>query len=51
MMFLFDYGDEWLFLLECMKISDSIEKIRYPRIIEKVGKEPKQYPDYDDEDE
>lgn len=49
MAFLFDYGDEWIFLIECKNISDPIAKTRYPRIIEKVGASPEQYLDYDEE--
>jgi len=49
MAFLFDYGDEWIFLVECTAISEPIEKTRYPRVIEKAGKSPEQYPDYDEE--
>jgi hypothetical protein len=49
MLFLFDYGDEWLFLVECKKYSAPTPKARYPRIIEKVGKSPEQYPDYDED--
>ncbi len=43
MAFLFDYGDEWIFIVECKNISDPIAKTKYPRIIEKLGKAPKQY--------
>ncbi|NBP16393.1 hypothetical protein EBU95_18745 [bacterium] len=49
MLFLFDYGDQWIFLIECIAISDSLEKTKYPRIIEKVGKSPEQYQEYCDE--
>jgi hypothetical protein len=49
MALLFDYGDEWIFLVECKSIADPLEKTRYPRIVEKVGKSPEQYPDYDEE--
>ena len=49
MAFLFDYGDNWIFLIECKNISEPIAKIKYPRTIEKVGKSPEQYPSYDDE--
>ncbi len=44
--FLFDYGDAWIFLVECKGISEPVEKTKYPRIIERVGKSPEQYPDY-----
>jgi hypothetical protein len=49
MAFLFDYGDEWIFLIECKGVSDPMEKTRYPRVIEKAGKSPEQYPDYGEE--
>lgn len=46
--YMFDYGDSWLF-----QISKSRKKpfqaepnVRYPRVSAKVGKKPKQYPDY-----
>lgn len=48
MLFLFDYGDEWIFLTECIKITDPEAKGRYPRIIKKLGKAPEQYPYYDE---
>lgn len=48
--YLFDYGDHWLF-----KISKSRKKpqapvdgVKYPRIIESIGKNPEQYPDWDE---
>ena len=43
MLFLFDYGDEWIFHVECQDISEAIPKTRYPKIIKKLGKSPKQY--------
>lgn len=48
MLFLFDYGDDWMFLVECKKISEANPKIKYPRVIEKVGEAPEQYPDFED---
>ena len=49
MEFLFDYGDEWIFYVQCQKISDPEPKIKYPRIIKSVGESPEQYPEYDDD--
>lgn len=46
MLFLFDYGDEWHFLVESQKVDDPKPRIKYPRIIAKVGRAPKQYPQY-----
>ena len=51
MAFLFDYGDDWIFLVECKQITEPLPKTKYPRVIEKVGEAPEQYPDYDDEEE
>jgi hypothetical protein len=48
MIFLFDYGDEWLFLVECLKSITSEKDSKYPHVIESVGKSPEQYPDYDE---
>lgn len=49
--YLFDYGDSWLFQISKTrkKPSEPMGKINYPRIIEKIGQDPEQYPDYDDE--
>lgn len=43
MLFLFDYGDEWLFVVEFKKVGEKDQKKKYPRILKKVGKAPKQY--------
>lgn len=50
MIFLFDYGDDWHFLVKCIKISEPVAKMKYPRVIEKVGASPEQYPSYEDEE-
>jgi hypothetical protein len=52
MAFLFDYGDEWIFVVECKGYSEALPAAVYPRLIEQVGEAPEQYPDYEeDEDE
>ena len=40
LLFLFDYGDGWEFVVECENVS---RPISYPRITKSVGKPPKQY--------
>jgi hypothetical protein len=50
MMFVFDYGDEWLFLVRLMSTGQKVAKTRYPRVIAKHGEAPEQYPDPDDSD-
>ncbi|SRR6266576_6636449 len=49
MVFLFDYGDDWMFLVECLGVADPEAGKKYPIITKKKGKAPEQYPDYDDE--
>ena len=49
MIFLFDYGDNWEFLVECRDIIEAETGKRYPKVTKKEGKAPEQYPDYDDE--
>jgi hypothetical protein len=49
--YLFDFGDHWLFeITKSRKTAKKAKGIRYPRVIESVGKNPEQYPEYDDED-
>lgn len=44
--YLFDYGDCWQFRVEVEDIRTEGPKPRKPRIVEKKGKAPEQYPDY-----
>ncbi|MBS9529958.1 hypothetical protein INQ25_00815 [Wolbachia endosymbiont of Rhagoletis cerasi] len=50
MVFLFDYGDNWEFLVECCGIIEAEVGKRYPKVTKKQGEAPPQYPDYDDEE-
>lgn len=48
MLFLFDYGDEWRFIVELKKEILSEGKVKLStEIIESVGEAPPQYPDYE----
>ena len=51
MLFLFDYGDDWLFRVTLQKTAKKIAKVRYPRVVTTQGEAPVQYPDPDDFDE
>src|SRR3954469_20830460 len=51
MLFLFDYGDDWRFVVEVIGLGEKEPKVRYPRVLRKVGRSPEQYPDWDDEAE
>ena len=50
MIFLFDYGDEWLFRVELTAMGRKVAKARYPKVLAKAGPSPVQYLDPDDED-
>ncbi len=42
--YVFDYGDDWEHRLKVLRISDETPAGRYPRIIERSGASPPQYP-------
>lgn len=50
MIFLFDYGDDWMFLLTCKKVEPAKTKKKTRQVISEKGDKPIQYPDFDDED-
>jgi len=45
MLFVFDYGDEWLFQVQ---LTEKAPKTRYPRMVAATGEAPSQYPDMDE---
>jgi hypothetical protein len=49
MLFLFDYGDAWLFRVTLRTIAKKSAKVRYPRIVATRGEAPAQYPVGDDD--
>lgn len=48
MLFLFDYGDNWRFVVELAGFGGTQPKQKYPRIIKKVGPAPEQYSEVDE---
>ena len=48
--YLFDYGDNWVFQItkSRKKPTEPMKGIEYPRVVERVGKNPEQYPLYDE---
>jgi hypothetical protein len=48
--YLFDFGDNWLFQINKTRHKDKTPQpdIIYPRVIEKRGDNPEQYPDWDE---
>lgn len=50
-LYLFDFGDSWWHDITVEKVDAPAEKGEYPRVLEKHGESPPQYPDYEDDDE
>lgn len=48
MLFHFDYGDDWFFLITCTEVKASTAKRPFKKIISKKGTPPEQYPDYEE---
>ena len=48
MLFLFDYGDEWHFIVELKGIELSKEGEKYPFVVESIGGAPSQYGEADE---
>jgi hypothetical protein len=49
MRFLFDYGDEWEFVVELLKRKPKDPKVKLPRLLLSAGEAPPQYRYPDDE--
>jgi hypothetical protein len=45
MRFVFDYGDEWEFVVELVKRKPKEPKVKLPRLLISAGEAPAQYPD------
>ena len=50
LLFVFDYGDEWIFKVEFVHQGEKAAKVKYPRVVKSVGKAPEQYPAPEDDD-
>jgi hypothetical protein len=51
LLYLFDYGDEWRFIVECQKVEKAEPRKHYPKLLEAKGEAPEQYPDEDFDEE
>lgn len=51
LLYLFDYGDEWRFIVQCKRIEEAEPKKRYPKVLESVGDAPEQYPEWEEDEE
>lgn len=41
--FLFDYGDNWLFEVRLEETNPKLQGVNYPHVLNKIGKAPEQY--------
>ena len=51
MLFHFDYGDDWMFIVECLEVETTANGKRKPEVLEMKGEFPEQYPEEEEEDE
>ena len=49
MLFMFDYGDDWRFVVEVIGRGQKAAKTRYPKVLKKVGQAPEQYGTWDED--
>ena len=49
LLYLFDYGDEWRFIVQCQRIEEAEPKKQYPKVLEAKGDAPEQYGEWDEE--
>lgn len=49
LLFLYDYGDEWHFIVQLKEAKAPEKNTKYPQIVESVGKAPPQYGDEEEE--
>ena len=50
MLFLFDYGHEWLFRVAVVGLGEKVARARYSKILASAGASPQHYPSMDDEE-
>ena len=48
MLFHFDYGDDWYFLVTCTAVKESDDKRAYKKVLATRGTPPEQYPDFEE---
>lgn len=46
----FDFGDDWWHKITIKKIEPAPAKGKFPKVVERVGKSPPQYPDWDEDE-
>jgi hypothetical protein len=51
MLFMFDYGDDWRFVVQVIGLGQKVAKTHYPKVLRKVGEAPEQYGAWDEDEE
>lgn len=46
--YLFDFGDDWWHVIEVMTIAPAAPAGKFPKVTERIGQSPPQYPDFDE---
>jgi hypothetical protein len=46
----FDFGDDWWHQITVKAIKDEVPAGKFPRVTERVGESPPQYPDFDEDE-
>ena len=49
MLFLFDYGDDWRWIVTLKTIGEKQAGVKYPRVLSAKGNAPEQYPEAEEE--
>jgi hypothetical protein len=49
-LYIFDFGDDWRHTVEVLDITEAVPTGKYPRLLEKKGDSPPQYPDIEEDD-
>lgn len=49
MLFLFDYGDDWRWIVTFKAFGEKRAGVKYPRVLSAQGEAPEQYPAYEEE--
>lgn len=49
MLFHFDYGEDWMFIVKCTDVETTSSRRRKPEKLDIVGEFPEQYPDCDED--
>lgn len=47
----FDFGDDWWHQLDVVAVEKKAGRVKFPKVVKRIGKSPPQYVDWDEEEE